>query len=126
MPKKIIEKLVPEFQKVMIKDKIYEIGELSLKQTIQLSREIIRVVVKFSKADLKALEGGKSNIDDLLSFFVPQHHIPLPVRQGVLPPRFECVVVFLPPADRLPGIVTVALPMEGLVLHQHTCLIRIR
>ncbi len=69
MTAKIIEKLVPQFQEVRIKDKYYKVGELSLKQTIQLSREIIRIIVKFSKTDLKALEGGKSNIEDLLSFF---------------------------------------------------------
>lgn len=69
MTTKILGKLVPEFQEVKVKDKYYRIGELSLKQTIQLSREIIRVIAGFSKNNLEEIKGGKSNLEDLLSFF---------------------------------------------------------
>ncbi len=65
----ILEVLISEKARIEIKGRTYEIGELSLKQMILLSKEIIRILVGFSKSELSLLKEGKTNLDDLLCFF---------------------------------------------------------
>ncbi len=62
--------LVPECQKIKLGAKNYEIGKLSLKQAISLSRFVAKTVLS-SQSKLKELkektEGTKSNVEDLMS-----------------------------------------------------------
>lgn len=67
--KEILENLVPERIKVVVGEKSYSIGGLSIKQTIQLTKEIIKVIARLGTADLSKLQEGESNLEDMLALF---------------------------------------------------------
>lgn len=69
MAKEILDNLVPEHIKVVVGKKSYSIGGLSIKQTMQLIKEIMRVIVRLGDADLTKLQSGETNVEDLLVFF---------------------------------------------------------
>lgn len=67
--KEILDNLVPEGIKVVVGEKSYSIGGLSIRQTIQLIKEVVRVIVRLGDADLTKLQSGETNMEDLLIFF---------------------------------------------------------
>jgi hypothetical protein len=62
--------LIPEKEQVIIADRKYSIGELSLKQFLQISKFLARTVLS-SQKKLKELKertaGSESNIDDIMT-----------------------------------------------------------
>lgn len=69
MAKEILDNLVPEGIEVVVGKKSYGISGLSIKQTMQLIKEIMRVIVRLGDADLTKLQSGETNVEDLLVFF---------------------------------------------------------
>ena len=67
--KQILDNLMPEHTKVVVGKKSYQIGGLSIIQTIQLLKEVMRVLVRLGTEDLTKLQQGETNLDDLISFF---------------------------------------------------------
>jgi len=67
--KEILGNLMPEYSKVAVGKKSYKVDGLSIKQTIQLLKEVTKVTVRLGTADLSKLQKGESNIEDLLTLF---------------------------------------------------------
>lgn len=67
--KQILGNLMPEYTKVVVGKKTYKIGGLSLRQTIQVLKEVVKVTTRLGTADLSKLQKGESNLEDLLTFF---------------------------------------------------------
>lgn len=67
--KEILGNLMPEHSKVVVGKKSYEIGGLSIRQAVQLFKEVAKVTIRLGTADLSKLQKGESNLEDLLTLF---------------------------------------------------------
>lgn len=67
--RKILDNLMPEHTKVVVGKKNYKIGGLSIRQAVQLFKEVAKVTVRLGTVDLSKLQKGESNLEDLLTLF---------------------------------------------------------